>query len=89
MDKNALYDTGFSYCPPSTKEQNRMTTSRTISNMDKENVLPCAAQLQTFVTNLTQKKSQLKNLIVERQKLNDIATEQSAKIDSESIKQSF
>jgi hypothetical protein len=51
-----------------------MTTSRVVTNLDKENVVPCTAQLQTFVTTLTQKKSLLKNLLAEKQKIYELAT---------------
>lgn len=63
MDKNTLYDTGFSY-QASSKDQVYMQTSRTMTNVDKENVVPCVAQIQAFVTTLNQKKHQLKNLMV-------------------------
>jgi len=51
-----------------------MKTSRTMTNVDKENVIPCGAQIQAFVSTLNQKKHHLKSLMIERQKLNDIAT---------------
>lgn len=63
MDKNTLYDTDFSY-QASPKEQSFIQISRTMTNVDKENIVPCVAQIQAFVTTLNQKKHQLKNLMV-------------------------
>ncbi len=74
FEKSNLYDTNFSYSP--SKEMSQLKTSRTVSNLDKENVIPCAAQVQGFVSSLNQKKYQLKNLMLERQKLTEISADQ-------------
>lgn len=47
-----------------------------MSNLDKENVIPCAAQVQGFVASLNQKKYQLKNLMLEKQRLSELSAEQ-------------
>lgn len=62
LEKNNLYETNFTYTP--SKDTNQLNSSRTIYNLDKENVVPCTAQLQSFISTLNQKKYQLKNLIV-------------------------
>lgn len=72
--ESSLFETGFSYSPA--KEASQLKTSRTMSNLDKENVIPCAAQVQGFVASLNQKKYQLKNLMLEKQRLSELSAEQ-------------
>lgn len=71
IEKN-MYETGLSYSP----NREAMRSSRTLTNAEMENVVPCAASVQGFISTLNQKKFQLKNLMVEKQKLSETTQEQ-------------